>query len=212
MQLTEVEETERRQLARELHDQVGQNLTALSINLNILRTQVPGEMADLVYPRLDDSLTLVEQTAERIRAVMADLRPPVLDDYGLVAALFWYGAQVSSRAGITVNVQGEEIVPRLALSVENTLFRIVQEALTNVVRHAQATQVTMTVEGDGETVRLIVADNGVGFDPVHLATPDGHRGWGLITMTERAEAVGGHCRIESQPGQGTSIVVEVTQR
>jgi len=209
--LAEVEETERRRLARELHDQVGQNLTALGINLNIVRMQVPEEVADVLRPRLDDSLALVEQTTERIRGVMADLRPPVLDDYGLVAALRWYGDLFASRAGIAVAVRGEDIVPRLPASVENVLFRIAQEALTNVAKHSQATQAAVTVEVDGECVRLVVADDGVGFDPAHVAGPDGRRGWGLLTIAERVEAVGGHHRIESRPGRGTRIVVEVTR-
>ena len=209
--LAEVTEAERQRLARELHDQVGQNLTALGINLNIVRSQMPEEAAAPVRSRLDDSLSLVEQTAARIRDVMADLRPPVLDDYGLVAALHWYGEQFAQRIDIAIAVEGEEPVPRLAAHVENALFRIAQEALTNVAKHAQATQVTVRVEVDSGTLRLVVADDGIGFDPVHLAEPDEGRGWGLLTMTERAEAVGGRCRIESDPGQGVQVVVEVAR-
>lgn len=216
-QMAEVAEDERQRLARELHDQVGQNLTALGINLNIIRTQMPEEAAAPVRSRLDDSLSLVEQTAARVRDVMADLRPPVLDDYGLVAALHWYGEQFARRTDIATAVEGEEPVPRLAARVENALFRIAQEALTNVVKHAQATHVTVTVEVDGGTLRLVVADDGIGFDPsttlrtspAPLAEPAGGRGWGLLTMTERAEAVGGRCRIESDSRQGTRVVVEV---
>ncbi len=216
-QMAEVTEAERQRLARELHDQVGQNLTALGINLKIVRAQMPDEAGVLVRSRLDDSLSLVEQTTERIRDVMADLRPPVLDDYGLVAALHWYGEVFTRRTDIAITVEGEEPVPRLAARVENALFRIAQEALTNVAKHSQATQVTVTVEVDGGTLRLVVADDGIGFDPsttlrtspAYLGEPDGGRGWGLLTMTERAEAVGGRCRIESDPRQGTRVVVEM---
>ncbi|MFQ5857357.1 MAG: ATP-binding protein [Anaerolineae bacterium] len=218
-QLAEAEEAERQRLARELHDQVGQNLTALGINLNIIRSQLPEEAAAPVRSRLDDSLSLVEQTAERIRDVMANLRPPVLDDYGLVATLHWYGEQFARRTDIAIAVEGEEPVPRLAARVENALFRIAQETLTNVAKHAQATQVTVTVEVEGGTLRLVVADDGIGFDPsttlraspAPLADPDGGRGWGLLTMTERAEVVGGRCHIESYPGQGTRVIVEVNR-
>ncbi len=211
--LTEAEEAERQRLARELHDQVGQNLTALGLNLNIVRSQMPKETADLVHPRLDDSLALVEQMTERIYGVMADLRPPVLDDYGLMAALRWYSARFASRVNITVTVQGEDPVPRLDAPVENVLFRIAQEALTNVAKHAQATQVTVAVEvevGSG-TVRLVVADDGVGFDPTRVAGPDERLKWGLLTMAERAEGVGGHFRIESSPRRGTRVIVEVAR-
>jgi signal transduction histidine kinase len=98
----------------------------------------------------------------------------------------------------------------MAARVENGLFRIAQEALTNVAKHAQATRVTVTVEVEGGTLRLVVADDGIGFDLEHLAEPDGSRGWGLLTMTERAEGVGGRCRIETGPGQGTQVIVEVS--
>jgi len=210
-QLAEVAEAERQRLARELHDQVGQNLTALGINLNIIRTQMPEAAGASVHSRLDDSLSLVEQTTQRIRDVMADLRPPVLDDYGMVAALHWYGEQFAGRTDIAVAVQGEEPIPRLTARVENALFRITQEALTNVAKHAQAAHVTVTVEVEGGTLRLVVADDGIGFDPAHLSEPEGGRGWGLLTMTERAEAIGGHCWIKSAPGQGTQVIVEVSR-
>jgi signal transduction histidine kinase len=188
---------------------VGQSLTALGINLNIVQTQMPKEATDLVRSRLDDSLALVEQTTERIRDVMADLRPPVLDDYGLIAALHWYGEQFASRTGIAVDVRGEELNPRLSAEVETVLFRIAQEALTNVTKHAQATKVMMAAKVDDETVRLVVADDGVGFDPTRLSESGERWGWGLLNMTERAEAAGGRCRIESAPTQGTRITVEV---
>jgi PAS domain S-box-containing protein len=207
--LQSVREEERAQIARKIHDELGQNLTALGISLNLVRTLMPREATDLIRFRLNDSLGLVEQMTERIRNVMSDLRPPVLDDYGLVAALRWYGDQFSSRTGIGVDVQGMEIIPRLTASVENALFRIAQEALTNVAKHAQATQVTVTVERGVRTLCLVIADDGIGFEPEHLAKFRGKQGWGLITIVERAEAVGGHCGIESHNGQGTRIVIEV---
>ncbi len=209
MRLVEVEEDERQRLARELHDQVGQNLTALSINLNILQMQIPEETLDQAHDRLRDSLVLVEQTTERIRDVMADLRPPVLDDYGLTAALRWYAEQFTSRMGIAATVHGKELAPRPSTSIENALFRISQEALTNVAKHAHATQVTVTVDVDDATIHMVVADDGIGFDPSNAGSPGEQCGWGLLNMTERAEALGGHCRIESQHGQGTRVIVEV---
>lgn len=206
--LAEAEEAERRRLARELHDQVGQTLTALGLNLNMVRSQLAPDAVAFVRARLDDSVSLVEQTTERVRGVMADLRPPVLDDYGLLAALCWYGAQFSTRTGIAVAVQGTESMARLATPVESALFRIAQEALTNVAKHAQATQVRVSLELD-EIVRLVVADDGVGFDPARRSVE--RDSWGLLSVIERAESVGGHCRIESQPGQGARIIVEVAR-
>jgi len=209
--LAEAEETERQRLARELHDQVGQNLTALGINLNLVRTHMPKETPELMRARLDESLALIEETTARVRLVMADLRPPMLDDFGLVATLQWHGTRFASHMGISVTVRGEEPVPRLPAPTENALFRIAQEALTNVAKHAQATQVTIAVQVDDKIVRLMIADDGIGFDPTSPAKPNGDRGWGLITITERAEAVGGRCRIESKSQQGTRVIVEVTR-
>ncbi len=208
-QLAEVEDSERQRLARELHDQVGQNLTAIGINLNIARSQVPEQDAPVVHYHLNDALSLVDQTTEQIRNVMADLRPPVLDDYGIVAALRWFGEQFAQRTGVNVIVEGEEPSPRLPARVEITLFRVAQEALTNVAKHAQAKHSVVKVEVDHNILRMIVADDGIGFDPKHLAEPGRERGWGLLSMKERAEAVNGNFRIETAPNLGTQVIVEV---
>ncbi|MBE7556835.1 MAG: PAS domain S-box protein [Anaerolineales bacterium] len=210
--LAEVQEAERRQLARELHDQVGQKLTALDLNLNIIWARLAETPAgtDLVKARLDDSLALVEETAVTIRNVMATLRPPVLDDYGLVAALRWYGAQLSARAGFTLSVQEDGTgQSRLPGPVENTLFRIAQEALNNAAKHAQAAKVTITLSEKNGLVRMVVADNGRGFKLASVAETNGQPRWGLMTMAERAEAVGGRCWVNSGPAQGTQVMVEI---
>ncbi len=209
VRLAEIEEAERKKLARELHDMVGQNLTALGINLNIMRSQIPGEAADLIAPRLQDSLMLVEQTALCIRDVMADLRPDVLDDYGLLATLRWYGERFSDRTGLTVAVQGDVLKSRLPLTSEVALFRIVQEALTNVAKHAQACKVMVELEELENSVHLTIADDGRGFDFLSLRRTGEHVGWGLITMEERAVGAGGCLSIESGPGKGTRITIEV---
>jgi signal transduction histidine kinase len=209
--LAEVEEAERQHLARELHDQVCQRLTALGLTLTLLQSQMPRKAAASLRDRLAAAVALVEQTGETIRDVMAELRPPMLDDYGLLSALHWYGAEFANRTGIGVDVQGQEAAPRLAASVELSLFRIVQEAMTNVAKHARASRVELTQEVDNGAVRLVIADNGVGFDQDRLGQPEGRRRWGLMTMSERAAAAGGHCYVESQPGQGTRVVVEVSR-
>jgi PAS domain S-box-containing protein len=207
--VAEVEDTQRQRLARELHDQVGQNLTALAINLNIIQMQISEDVLDIINFHLEDSISLVNQTAVRIRDVMAELRPPVLDDYGLVAALRWYGEQISRRTEIPISVAGIEPNPRLDPNVENALFRIVQEALTNVAKHSQASYVKISVDVERETLRLSLEDDGIGFDPEISIQPDSGQGWGLLSITERAEAVGGQCRIDSSPNQGTRVIVEI---
>ncbi len=211
--LAESQETERKRLANELHDRVGQNLSTLGIILNTIRVQLADPLStppsSLTY--LDHARDLIKQTTSHVRNVMTDLRPPVLDDYGLVAALRWYSHQFSSRIGLTITVEGQEPQPRLPSAVENNLFRITQEALTNVAKHARASDVAITLTTQNNIAYLIIADNGIGFDSTRLASPDKDLGWGLIGMIERAEVIGGHCQIESTPGQGTRVTVEVAQ-
>ena len=209
--LAEVEETDRQHLARELHDEVGQGLTALSLNLTLLRTQMSKQAAEPLLTRLADAVALVEKIGETIRNVMAELRPPVLDDYGLLSALRWYGGEFSRQTGIGVEVQGEEATPRLARPVELALFRIAQEALTNIAKHAEASEVALSEVHESGTVRLIIADNGVGFDRARVGQPEGRYRWGLMNMSERAAAAGGSCHVESRPGHGTRVVVEVSR-
>lgn len=207
--LTEVEEAERKELARELHDQVGQNLTALGINLNMIKAQIPEDAPDLIRSRLDDSLALIEQTSERIRDVMSNLRPSVIDDYGLFAAIRWYCENFLQRTGIDISVQGEELIPRLPQSTETALFRIAQEALTNIVKHANASMVNVTLKALDGLVQLVIDDNGIGFDPARIHAAEQKPKWGVITMRERAEAIGGQMRVESGPGRGTRLLVEI---
>jgi len=208
--LADAQEAERRRIARELHDQVGQNLTALGINLSVLRPHM-AQAPDAAQACLDNLLALVKETTSRIRSVIADLRPPELDDYGLLAALRWYAEQVGRRTGLTVTVVGEDLHPRLPSRQETALFRIAQEALTNVVKHAQATQAVVAVEAGEEAVRMTIADDGLGFDPADLERAGTARRWGLLSMQERAQAVGARWRVESGPEQGTRIVVEMAR-
>jgi len=210
--LQEVEEAERKRLSRELHDQVGQNLTALNINLSILRSQLPTRVLEKAGSRLSDSVQLVEETTERIRDVMADLRPEVLDDYGLAAALRWYGERFSERTGIAATVQGTEPSPRMPEVVESAFFRIAQEALTNVAKHAGGKQVSVEFEEKDESYRLTIADDGKGFDSKAARGLKKQKGWGFLTMQERAQAVGGELRVESDLGKGTRVVVEVKRK
>lgn len=209
--LTEIEETERRRLARELHDRVGQDLGTLNINLNIMRAQLPIDEAGSLQSRLADSLELLRQVAKHVYDVMGDLRSPVLDDYGLVAALNGYGSQFSSRTGIKVTVRGEEESLRWPSSTESALFRIAQEALTNIARHAQATRATVSIETTDDRLRLVIADDGIGFDLAQVNIAADGQGWGLLSMSERAESIGGCCRIESFPQRGTQVIVEVAR-
>ena len=207
--LGEVEESERRELARELHDKVGQNLTALGISLNILKAQLSHDEPGQVRSRIDDCLDLVSETTAHIRDVMVELRPSVLDDYGLLSALRWFGAQFSSRTNIQVKVEGDENKDRLGISIENAFFRIAQEALNNVAKHAEASQVTILLDAEDGYCRMTISDNGKGFNKDKSSVKSNAEAWGLLAMHERALRAGGRFQIESDTGKGTKVVVEV---
>jgi PAS domain S-box-containing protein len=205
--LTEAEQTERRRLSTELHDLVGQNLTALSINLNILKGQLSENIDNTMSVRLDDSLDLVEETVDHIRDVMAELRPPVLDDYGLLAALRWYGNRFAGRTGLQVAIRGEELSPRLPTSVEMVLFKIALEAFTNVAKHSGAARVEVSLEESEGLATLTISDDGVGFDPLSPPRNASKEAWGLKGMKERADSIGGNLTVLSGRQPGTRIVV-----
>ena len=199
-----VEESERRRLARELHDRIGQNVTALSLSLKLVRSELPEDCRQKVMTRLDDCETLLLSTAQLVRDVLADLRPPGLDELGLVAALNEHARQVTARSGLCVTVNGTTVSPRLPPATEIALFRIAQEALTNIVKHAGATQITLTLESGAGVVVLIIADNGCGFD---TAVRPLIRSLGIVGMRERAESIGAWLRVESTD-HGTRVIVE----
>jgi PAS domain S-box-containing protein len=204
--LVELQESERRELASGLHDRVGQSLTALNINLAILRETLPRHDTD-ISSRLDDSAILLESIVRAIENVVSDLRPPMLDDHGLPPALEWYAKQFSARAGIAVSVRASEPDERIAADVEIALFRIVQEALNNVAKHARASSVEIALECEGSEYVMSVVDNGVGLRAGEEGADRPRPGLGMVTMRERAQAVGGRFQIESLPCGGTQLTV-----
>jgi len=207
-QLLTVQEDERRVLARELHDTVGQELTAMSLNLSLIRSGLPVEVEHKLGSHLDDSQKLLEDTTQHLRDVMVELRPAGLDELGLIAALVEHARRVARRSGVQLDVRGSEPDPRFAPATEIALFRIAQEALNNIIKHARASSIVIELIELAHVYRLIVQDNGVGFDTTRKPLISAH-GMGLTTMRERAEAIGGRCTIESTPGLGTTISVEV---
>jgi PAS domain S-box-containing protein len=206
--LVAVQEAERGSLASGLHDLVGQKLTALNINLNIVKSQLPADRESLTNSRLDESLALVDETIESIRDVMGALRPAVLDDYGLAAGLRWYAEHFTKRTGVATVVAEESAACRMPGSMEEAFFRIVQEALANVAKYAKASKATISLHATARAAHLTIVDDGCGFDAtaVHRATPDS--GWGLMIMRERAAAVGAKLQVTSERGKGTTVAVE----
>jgi PAS domain S-box-containing protein len=206
--LIEAEETERRNINRELHDRIGQNLATLNLNVGMMRSQLPGEILQAVAPRMNDTQKLLADTMGHVRDLMAELHPVALDDYGLVAALRTHAAEFSRRFATAVSVSGSDPAPRLPLTVETALFRIAQEALNNVTKHAYATNVEIRVEAEKGGLVLSITDNGQGFDRKQLGDT---RSWGMTTMRERAQAVGAVLAVESAPGFGTRVEVRVSR-
>jgi PAS domain S-box-containing protein len=206
--LVELQEFERKELARELHDRIGQNLTALGIDLSIVAATVAPEATDELRARLADSQTLIESTVAAIRDVTSELRPPMLDELGLVQALKWHARAVSARTGISISVHGTESTERPAPETEIALFRIAQEALNNIIKHARANRVEIAVERSGTEHVMSVQDNGVGFETAKERRSR-HRGLGMVTMRERSQAVGGRFEVRSIPGSGTRLTVQV---
>lgn len=201
-QLMTMQENERRSLARELHDEIGQSLTAVKINLLALRRQ--GK--DSLEERVNDSLDLVDHTIGRVRALSLDLRPSVLDDLGLQAALRWHLDRHAQRAGLVLHLTYEVSTPRLPIEIETTCFRIVQEALTNILRHAQARHVQVLVRESEGHLHLSVCDDGVGFDVAAArASATSGSSLGILGMEERLALVGGHLELDSDPNRGTCL-------
>jgi PAS domain S-box-containing protein len=204
-QLLKAQEDERRHIARELHDQIGQALTALKINLQALeRTVGDPEWRQ----RLGDSVGIIESTLQQVRDLSLDLRPPMLDDFGLISALRWYVDRQARRTGLQARLSGEPPHLRLSPERETALFRIAQEAVTNIIRHAQATRIDVTLRQVGGRVELAIRDDGAGFDvrAVGERIAQGQSG-GLLGMQERIELAGGVLSVESAPDVGTTIHV-----
>lgn len=209
--LVEADEIQRREFARNLHDQVGQSLSLLRFNLDRLKSRIDEEKLDKksMVVKISEAASLVDETSKSIRQVINNLRPPVLDDYGLFAALHWYADRLQDQAQFRVSVRGKELTPRLPMNIENALFRITQEALANVVSHAQATEVTISLRGEDDQVIMEIADDGRGFRPSDVDAEDGEQGWGLTFMRERVEVIGGSFRLESGVEKGTLVHVQV---
>ncbi|HWI36458.1 MAG TPA: PAS domain S-box protein [Burkholderiales bacterium] len=207
--LVQAEESERRRIAGELHDRVGQTLSALNINLDILLGMLGEKAPADVRIRLRDSLALVDGTLQSIENVMAELRPPLLEEYGVGAALGWHAEEFSRRTGIAIEFEdlARQKNRQLAREAGVALFRISQEALNNIAKHANARHVTLRLEPEGGDMVLTIQDDGTGFDPVEVRARSSR--YGMTTMKERVLAAGGSLEVDSAPGKGTTLRARV---
>lgn len=202
-QLLEVQEAERRHLARELHDEIGQSLTALKVNLqSVLRLSGGMSAASLI----EESISITERVLQQVRNLSLDLRPSLLDDLGVVSALRWYIDRQGRRAGFQTEFTADPPDLRLPPEMETVCFRVVQEAMTNVVRHALASQVQVRLGRQPNCIELVIRDNGIGFDVAAVrGRPSSDLSLGLLGMQERVQLIGGQIEIRSDPEQGTQI-------
>jgi len=202
--LIQAQEAEREKIARELHDQIGQILTAVRINLQSIQRSY-GSNENI--PRFDDSIAIIDEALGRVRELSIELRPSLLDDLGLTAALRWYVDHFAQRTGIIAEVlNGSKEEGRLPHDLETACFRIAQEALTNVARHAKASSVSVQLEHAREKMLLTVIDDGIGFDIDSLRKNMlAASALGLRGMEERALAAGGYIKIDSGSGRGTRV-------
>ena len=197
--LFQIQEDERRHLARELHDQMGQALTAAKIGLQAAQRV---EERTAIVQRLDDSIAILERLLQQVRQLSLELHPPLLDDFGLVPALRWYLDQQAQRVGLRVEFFADPTLGRIDAAIETACFRVAQEALTNVVRHAGAQMVSVELDRTPEVLHLVVRDDGIGFDVVKAQQG---ASLGLLGMRERVALVGGELDCKSAPGRGTEV-------
>lgn len=206
--LVKAQEDEQRRISRELHDQMGQSLAALLLGLKSLKEGVQSEAAAAAIQRLQD---ITNSIADEMHSLVRELRPPALDDLGLHTALSNYIAEWSQRSSVIIDFHSNGLLhDRLGSQLERAVYRIVQEALNNVIKHANAQNVSVILEKRAARLLIIVEDDGVGFDvEALLETPAKNRRFGLLGMQERAALVGGSVNIESTPGVGTTVLVKI---
>lgn len=197
-------EDERTRIAREVHDELGGHLTALKIEVGSLAWGRDGDEA--LTMRVNELKTHIDEIVQIVRRIGSDLRPPVLDDYGLIPALEWHGREWARRTGIACQLDLVEDKPPLSREKRTAVFRAFQEALTNVARHAHATAVNVAMAIHNGELMLVIEDNGIGIPPEALAFS---RSLGLKGMQERLKEVGGLAEVEGQPGQGTVVAIRV---
>ena len=200
-QLVDAQETERRSISRELHDEVGQSLGALLVEVGRLAASVPSDNVK-VKDHVDKIKSVAETTVQTVRNIALLLRPSMLDDLGLIPALEWQGREVSRRSEMEVEVQSGEVSEKIPDEYKICIYRIVQEALNNAARHSAAKNAKVNVDQTANKILVCVSDDGRGFDPQRV------RGLGILGMEERVRRLGGIFTIDSKPGGGTTLKAE----
>lgn len=204
--LQNIREEERTHIAREIHDELGQQLTVLKMDLSWLNKRIAHYADDMVTNRMNEVLNMLNETVNAVRRISSDLRPSLLDDLGLIAALEWQLSEFQKRSGIQTFFDADEIELNLSKEISTGLFRILQESLTNVVRHAQASEIRVYVKLHDQTLILQIEDNGAGFEIEKIKSK---KTLGILGMQERTLMMGGQYSITSNKVGGTVVKVTV---
>lgn len=203
--LQSIREEERKRIGREIHDELGQQLTAIKMDIAWIDKKTPQESGTL-KAKLKNVITLLDGSNQSIRRILSELRPVILDDHGLVDAMEWIGKQLTGHTGITLKFNSTSADVKLPEQVATCIFRVYQEALTNIVRHSGASQVEASLVLDGNRVIVAIEDNGRGFTPEAV---QGNKSFGILGMKERVLSLGGVFELDAIPGKGTSISIHL---
>lgn len=211
--LITIQEKEYKRISRELHDEMGQIITAININLTLFEEALPSELASMIKERLTETRSLVDQIMEKIHGLSLDLRSPLLSDFGLVPALRQYVNRYHKRLNIKTKFEVINLKERLDTEVEIVIYRVVQEALTNIAKHAQAKKVYLCLKKKNSKVLVLIEDDGKGFDVEEVVKrEDPECGVGLLGIQERIAPLKGSFSVQSYPGQGTQLSIEIPWR
>lgn len=208
--LMTAQETERKWLSHELHDEMGQILTAISLNLAVIEKNLPPSAGENLWSRLNEANAFVDTLTDQVRSLSLELRPTMLHDLGLRSTLRWYIGNYARRQDKEIVFDVDDLPNQLPEEVEITTYRIIQEALTNISRHAGANSINLRIICCDDYIRAVIEDDGCGFDPAAVAAGElSGSGIGLVMMRERVSALGGQLEISSQPGLGTRITADI---
>ena len=203
--LQTVREEERKRIGREIHDELGQQLTAIKMDVAWIDKKTPAQTAEL-KSKLKNVIQLLDGSNQSIKRILNELRPGILDDHGLLEAIEWLGRQFTANTGIPVKFTTAQTELKLAEPVATCIFRVYQEAFTNITRYAHAKKVSTSLSIIGETIRVTIEDDGKGFD---VPTVKSKKSFGILGMKERVDSLAGQFELISSPGKGTEIIISI---
>ncbi|HMA62829.1 MAG TPA: PAS domain S-box protein, partial [bacterium] len=207
--LNNVEENFRQQASQKLHDHVGQNLTALTFNLDHIYKQLPEEYRSGIEEKFQDSMDILNDTIESIRDIISEMRPAVLEDYGLFSAIKWYGEKFAERTDIRFKINGQKPSRRFSDDVEITIFRVIEELFNNIAKHSKANKIMVDFSENEHYIELLIEDDGIGFDIEEAKAKQNATGLGIVSMEDRINSIGGDFWLDSKPEQGTKVKIKL---